>query len=231
MPLQDRAAIRNRLFSGTVKGGTVNGNGKETGRKIAALPKKNATAVAQTRAPLRALPVADENARPQVFVPPPAATTRTSDVACVSEAAQVRRLSSRPSLIPVSARQQEREREKEAAEDEYVDLDADSDVEQDEKPLAKRPRTSSVGPEDVRMRTSSVPPEDMEETEVVGTLCAYDDEVDGEWEDLDAADIDDPLMAAEYVADIQRYLRQAEVRVSSLFPLFSHSFISSLILM
>ncbi|KAJ7930580.1 hypothetical protein B0H13DRAFT_2651937 [Mycena leptocephala] len=27
---------------------------------------------------------------------------------------------------------------------------------------------------------------------------------------LDAADIDDPLMAAEYVADIQRYLRQAE---------------------
>ncbi|KAJ7936814.1 hypothetical protein B0H13DRAFT_2430678 [Mycena leptocephala] len=66
-------------------------------------------------------------------------------------------------------------------------------------------------------RTSSVPPENMEKTEALGTLRAYNDEADGEWEDL--------------VADIQRYLRQTEVRVSSLFPLFSHSFISLLILM
>jgi hypothetical protein len=57
----------------------------------------------------------------------------------------------------------------------------------------------------------------MEKTEALGTLRAYNDEADGEWEDL--------------VADIQRYLRQTEVRVSSLFPLFSHSFISLLILM
>ncbi|KAJ7325432.1 cyclin-like protein, partial [Mycena albidolilacea] len=33
------------------------------------------------------------------------------------------------------------------------------------------------------------------------------------WEDLDAADWDDPMMASEYVADIQRYLKEVEVRV------------------
>ncbi|KAJ7129378.1 cyclin-like protein [Mycena epipterygia] len=130
-----------------------------------------------TREPLRALPaVADENARPPVFVPPPAARQ--------SDAEHHRRSSSVRSLIPVLQREKGSE---------------------DDEPMSKRQRTSSVGPED--------------ETEIAAELEMYtDDEAEVEadpdgdlWDDLDAADADDPAMASEYVTDIQRYLKEAEL--------------------
>ncbi|KAJ6458864.1 g2/mitotic-specific cyclin cdc13 [Mycena vitilis] len=141
--------------------------GKES-RKIHALPKKTATTSVLVVA-------ADENTRPRVFVPPPAATT-------------TRRLSSRPSLIPV------RQREKE------VDLDED-------EPLSKRARTSSDGPEEETAVAAALGPDAFTDTEE-----EVDSDVEGEtWEDLDAEDWDDPLMVSEYVADIQLYLREAEL--------------------
>ncbi|KAJ7500765.1 cyclin-like protein [Mycena galericulata] len=148
------------------------------GRKILGLPKKSTTA----REPLRPVTatVADENARPAVFVAPPRPATRISD------AAHHRRSSAR-SLIPVLQREKEVEVE-------------------DDEPVSKRQRTSSVDPEEVE--------------EIAAALGVYaDDQVDPEadpdgdlWDDLDAADFDDPGMASEYVVDIQRYLMDCEKR-------------------
>ncbi|KAF7373167.1 MFS domain-containing protein [Mycena sanguinolenta] len=110
------------------------------------------------------------------------------------------RLPGRRSLIPV---RQQREND-----DSTVDLDVDDDAE----PSAKRQRTSSIGPEDI-----------PSEAEIAGELVVHeDDEEDAvaysaDWEDLDAADHDDPMMASEYVADIQRYLKELEVD-SFIFP-------------
>ncbi|KAF7344980.1 MFS domain-containing protein [Mycena venus] len=187
--------IRKNVWSGSMTGQTMYSGMSAENRKILGLPKKSTettTAAAPQRAPLKSVPVAEQPPRPQVFVPPPANASRPSDV---------RRLSSRPSLIPV--RQQQREQEA------TVDLDAD-----DEEPLAKRQRTSSIGPEDV--------PSELSEAEIAADLDAYTDddaeevevEADldaGDWEDLDAADYDDPMMASEYVADIQRYLKEVEL--------------------
>ncbi|KAJ7717219.1 nime/cyclinb [Mycena metata] len=140
---------------------------KTEARKIIALPKKAATRPQ------------DENARPQVSVPPPPAG--------------VRRLSSRQSLIPVRQR--------------MVDLDAD-----DEEPVSKRPRTSSVEPEDAVGAADALAPEDVSEN--ASAVDEGDEDVDTdseEWEDLDAADFDDPAMVSEYVADIQVYLKASEL--------------------
>ncbi|KAJ7753924.1 cyclin-like protein [Mycena maculata] len=92
-----------------------------------------------------------------------------------------RRSSSSRSLIPVLQREEE--------------------IDEDE-PMSKRPRTSSVEPE-----------------EVAAELAVYtDDEAEAEadpdsdlWDDLDAADFDDPAMASEYVVDIQHYLKESEL--------------------
>ncbi|KAJ7157973.1 g2/mitotic-specific cyclin cdc13 [Mycena crocata] len=156
--LRELTAQRNRV-------GQAKGNER---RKILGLPKKS---MAVTREPLRAVAVADENARPAVFVPPPAA--RASDAA-----------SHRRSLIPVL------QREKEVGADD------------DEQPTSKRQRTSSVGPDDVE--------------EIAAELTVYSDDEEADpdgdqWEDLDAEDWDDPLMVSEYVVDIQRYLKEAEM--------------------
>lgn len=64
----------------------MNGKGKDVGRKIAVL-RKNAKRVGQMSTPLRALPVAGENAHPQVFVVSPAAASRIFDVVRISESA------------------------------------------------------------------------------------------------------------------------------------------------
>ncbi|KAF7315103.1 MFS domain-containing protein [Mycena indigotica] len=78
------------------------------------------------------------------------------------------------------------------------------DVDEDDGPSAKRQRTSSVGPE--------------EEAFVAAELgSASDDEEEADpdgddWEDLDAADHDDPSMASEYVVEIQEYVRQTELK-------------------
>lgn len=88
----------------------------------------------------------------------------------------------------------------------------DNDFERDQPALKKR-------------RTSSVPPEeDPIQAEEEGTLAritaemeAFADlpEADPEsspWDDLDAVDINDPLMVSEYVQDIFQYLKNIEVR-------------------
>ncbi|KAF8145831.1 cyclin-like protein [Mycena galopus ATCC 62051] len=173
-------------------------------RRILGMPRKPMGTVA-SRAPLQKI-----SAGPNV-------TARTSD------AAAVRRLSSRPSLIPVRQRDIDAVIDDADTEAVVVDLDADADAD-DTEPLAKRQRTSSVGPEDVLSEAeiadelaagafTSPPPHtsdhfdagnDEEEADSADVECA-------EWEDLDAADHDDPMMASEYVADIQRYLKECEL--------------------
>ncbi|KAF8179040.1 cyclin-like protein [Mycena galopus ATCC 62051] len=173
-------------------------------RRILGMPGKPMGTVA-SRAPLQKI-----SAGPNV-------TARTSD------AAAVRRLSSRPSLIPVRQRDIDAVIDDADTEEVVVDLDADAGAD-DTEPLAKRQRTSSVGPEDVLSEAeiadelaagafTSPPPHtsdhfdagnDEEEADSADVECA-------EWEDLDAADHDDPMMASEYVADIQRYLKECEL--------------------
>ncbi|KAJ7325389.1 hypothetical protein DFH08DRAFT_343387 [Mycena albidolilacea] len=150
-------------------------------RRILGLPKKNTATAA----------VAQRPARPQVFVPPPVATAHASG------AAQVRCLSNRPSLIPL----------RQPPDPATVDLDAD----EEEAPHAKRQRTSSVGPEDV-LSEAEIAAELAPQTDDDEDVAYLDAEPDSaEWEDLDAADWDDPMMASEYVADIQRYLKEVEL--------------------
>ncbi|KAJ6507464.1 hypothetical protein DFH09DRAFT_1101271 [Mycena vulgaris] len=130
--------------------------------------------VAIAREPLRTLPVVAEN-RPPVFVAPPPARTHDSE--------HHRRSSSGRSLIPVLQREKE--------------VEAD-----DDEPISKRQRTSSVGPEEAEVATE------------LGVYAEEDEleaDPDGDlWEDLDAADFDDPCMASEYVREIQLYLKEAE---------------------
>ncbi|KAJ7194935.1 A/B/D/E cyclin, partial [Mycena pura] len=86
--------------------------------------------------------------------------------------------------------------------------------------LQREKQVHEDGPSPKRQRTSSVEPEDVQaETEVAAELnLLTDDEEEVEadpdgddWQDLDAADFDDPTMASEYVVDIQGYLREAEL--------------------
>ncbi|XP_006463948.1 hypothetical protein AGABI2DRAFT_194588 [Agaricus bisporus var. bisporus H97] len=82
----------------------------------------------------------------------------------------------------------------------------------------KRRRTSSEAPEDPAHaeeghgRTE----EDKIAARIAAEIEAYADEVEADpetspWEDLDADDVDDPLMVSEYVVDIFKYLRQVEL--------------------
>lgn len=82
----------------------------------------------------------------------------------------------------------------------------------------KRRRTSSEAPEDPReAEEARVQAEEASiAARVAAELEAYADEVEADpenspWDDLDADDIDDPLMVSEYVVDIFKYLRQVEV--------------------
>ncbi|KAF8145826.1 hypothetical protein K438DRAFT_1735193 [Mycena galopus ATCC 62051] len=172
-------------------------------RRILGMPRKPMGTVA-SRAPLQKI-----SAGPNV-------TARTSDAA-------VRRLPSRPSLIPVRQRDIDAVIDDADTEEVVVDLDADADAD-DTEPLAKRQRTSSVGPEDVLSEAeiadelaagafTSPPPHTSDHFDA-GNDEAEADSADvecAEWEDLDAADHDDPIMASEYVADIQRYLKECEL--------------------
>ncbi|KAJ7325462.1 A/B/D/E cyclin [Mycena albidolilacea] len=88
-----------------------------------------------------------------------------------------------------------------------IDLDAD----EEEEPHTKRQRTSSVGLEDV-LSEAEIVVELAPQTDDDEDAAYLDAEPDSaEWEDLDAADWDDPMMASEYVADIQRYLKEVEL--------------------
>ena len=109
------------------------------------------------------------------------------------------------------------------------------DVRQPSKPLYTRESRSKIqlpveedDAEDhrdmKRRRTSSETPEYKQAAEEVllaarinAELEAYANEIEADpenspWDDLDADDVDDPLMVSEYVVDIFKYLRQVEVR-------------------
>lgn len=74
-----------------------------------------------------------------------------------------------------------------------------------------------------KRRTSSVAPEAEEEeaaAKITAEIEAYADEAEADperspWDDLDADDIDDPLMVSEYVVEIFQYLKQVEVSILS----------------
>ena len=92
-----------------------------------------------------------------------------------------------------------------------------------------------------KVRTSSEPPEEEHPTVNAAQLHAKEDEAtakiaaqfetdfeeleadpDGpEWDDLDADDVDDPLMVSEYVNEIFDYMKQLEVRKGGEFSLLS----------
>jgi G2/mitotic-specific cyclin 2 len=87
----------------------------------------------------------------------------------------------------------------------------------------KKRRTSSDAPDEYHEaeEEAQLRVEEAEAAEkITAEIEAYanEDEADPErsaWDDLDADDIDDPLMVSEYVVDIFQYLKQVEVRISS----------------
>jgi G2/mitotic-specific cyclin 2 len=86
----------------------------------------------------------------------------------------------------------------------------------------KKRRTSSDAPDetpeveqDAQLRAEAEAAEKLS-TEI--EAYADEEEADPEcsaWDDLDADDLDDPLMVSEYVVEIFQYLKQVEVRLSS----------------
>ncbi|KAJ7072683.1 putative g2/mitotic-specific cyclin cdc13 [Mycena amicta] len=77
----------------------------------------------------------------------------------------------------------------------------------EEGPSPKRQRTSSVGPEDEERVAAELGLDSEDELEEEADPNGDD------WIDLDAGDHDDPIMASEYVVEIQEYLRQSELTV------------------
>ncbi|KAK7451088.1 G2/mitotic-specific cyclin [Stygiomarasmius scandens] len=72
----------------------------------------------------------------------------------------------------------------------------------------KKPRTSSEAPEEVSERRRA----ERRAAELTVILNEVEADPDGdEWEDLDADDVDDPLMVSEYVAEIFDYFKEIEV--------------------
>ncbi|KAF9480929.1 hypothetical protein BDN70DRAFT_905515 [Pholiota conissans] len=90
---------------------------------------------------------------------------------------------------------------------------------EEEQPVHKKRRTSSVGPEDVvhyRQEEPVLTEEELHHARLVAEMEAFanEEEADPEyspWDDLDTEDNDDPLMVSEYVQDIFKYLKQVEL--------------------
>lgn len=88
---------------------------------------------------------------------------------------------------------------------------------EDDQPVHKKRRTSSVGPEDAvyPKETSHLTAEEAHNARLAAEMEAFANEVEADpenspWDDLDADD-DDPLMVNEYAQDIFKYLKQVEV--------------------
>ncbi|KDQ08743.1 hypothetical protein BOTBODRAFT_165516 [Botryobasidium botryosum FD-172 SS1] len=86
-------------------------------------------------------------------------------------------------------------------------------VVEEEKPVQKKRRTSSVGAEDKvveeireRHREASIEEAPQEQAEVHQTLA----QEEAKWDDLDKEDEGDPNMVAEYVVEIYDYLKHLE---------------------
>ncbi|KAJ3558650.1 hypothetical protein NP233_g11464 [Leucocoprinus birnbaumii] len=94
---------------------------------------------------------------------------------------------------------------------------ADEDDAEDHRD-AKRRRTSSEAPEDPQAAEEArVQAEEAAlAARINAELEAFAEEPEADpenspWDDLDADDVDDPLMVSEYVVDIFKYLRQVEL--------------------
>lgn len=91
----------------------------------------------------------------------------------------------------------------------------DDDFEGDQPALKKR-RTSSVQPEEGPFILAEAQEEATlaritAEIEAFAEMLEADPE-SSPWDDLDADDVDDPLMVSEYVQDIFQYFKHVEVR-------------------
>lgn len=89
----------------------------------------------------------------------------------------------------------------------------------EEEPVHKKRRTSSIPPEEdpeVIEEAQAQTEEELRHARLTAEMEAFAEEPeadpeDSAWEDLDADDIDDPLMVSEYVQDIFKYLKEVEV--------------------
>ncbi|KAF8962304.1 cyclin-like protein [Flammula alnicola] len=94
----------------------------------------------------------------------------------------------------------------------------DEDLE-DDQPVHKKRRTSSVPPEEdprVLEEARAQAEEDAHNARLAAEMEAFAEEPEADpensaWDDLDADDNDDPLMVSEYVQDIFHYLKQVEL--------------------
>ncbi|KAG6820909.1 hypothetical protein H0H93_009683 [Arthromyces matolae] len=85
--------------------------------------------------------------------------------------------------------------------------------------VSKKRRTSSEAPEDIQPSAEEEPHQTEEELaaarlEAEIEAFANEPEADpegSEWDDLDADDVDDPLMVSDYVVEIFNYLKQIEI--------------------
>ncbi|KAJ6631143.1 cyclin-like protein [Mycena sp. CBHHK59/15] len=188
--------------------------------RTVAVTRQNAPIVDESEAVLevtehRVLEVLDENAMAIDLPPQPAlpsipirkslVSRENTSVATRHSDAASRRPSTRSS-IPVPQRQQELEDEDDEA-----------------NRVHKRRRTSSEAPEEQEEDLEALEQarlsaeEDLITARIAAELEAYandEPEADPEtspWDDLDADDVDDPVMVSEYVVDIFNYLKQVEL--------------------
>lgn len=150
-----------------------------------------------TKAEPEVVVIADENA--MVVDPPvalPSIAVRKSNLIKESQSTS-RRLSLRSANVLAPSR-------------------VEDDLE-DDQPVHKKRRTSSVGPEDAiyTKETSHLTAEEAHNARLAAEMEAFANEVEADpenspWDDLDADD-DDPLMVNEYAQDIFKYLKQVEV--------------------
>jgi len=93
---------------------------------------------------------------------------------------------------------------------------------EDDQPVHKKRRTSSVSPEEdpqALEEARAQAEEDEHNARLAAEMATFAEEEeadpeDSAWDDLDADDSDDPLMVSEYVQDIFHYLKEVEVCIS-----------------
>lgn len=146
--------------------------------------------------------VQEEDEEPEVA--PHRSDAMAIDVPARAPVASPRRFTvARSSIAVATSRTQIKQRARQAAAA-PVELDDEDDIR-----AYKKRRTSSEAPED----------ELLAEQQVEHAVELEPQEADpngDQWVDLDAEDVDDPLMVSEYVIDIFNYLKEVEVRSTCL---------------
>ncbi len=80
-----------------------------------------------------------------------------------------------------------------------------------EEPSIKKVKTSPASPHSPEIRNL-----DAQSKEDAFAQAIADAQIEQTWDDLDAEDVDDPLMVSEYVTEIFQYLKSQEVCQKSL---------------